>query len=101
MLVENNKALNLRVNTLNKTIKEKDNEISYLKSRLDDLKNTLEYFKDKFSILISFLHRKLLSWYDKDDKYIDVVNEMYHDNLLDDDDIKELDLIKEKDDFER
>jgi chaperonin cofactor prefoldin len=45
MLVENNKALNLRVNTLNKTIKEKDNEISYLKSRLDDLKNTLEYLK--------------------------------------------------------
>lgn len=101
MLVENNKALNLRVNTLNKAIKEKDNEISYLKSRLDDLKNTLEYFKDKFSILISFLHRKLLSWYDKDDKYIDVVNEMYEDNILDDEDIKELNLSKEKDDFEK
>ena len=101
MLVENNKALNLRVNTLNKTIKEKDHEISYLKSRLDDLKNTLEYFIDKFSILISFLHRKLLSWYDKDDKYIDVVNEMYEDNILDDEDIKELNLSKEKDDFEK
>ena len=101
MLVENNKALNLRVNTLNKTIKEKDNEISFLKSKINDLKNTLDYFKEKFEKLISFLYNKLHSWYDKDDKYIDVVNEMYHDNLLDDDDIKELDLIKEKDDFER
>ena len=48
MLVENNKALNLRVNTLNKTIKEKDNEISFLKSKIHNLKNTLNYWKDKF-----------------------------------------------------
>ena len=48
-----------------------------------------------------FINDKLHSWYDKDDKYIDVVNEMYEDNVLDDDDIEELDLSKEKDDFER
>ena len=47
-------------------------------------------------------HRIIInSWYDKDDKYIDVVNDMYEDNVLDDDDIEELDLNKEKDDFER
>ena len=39
--------------------------------------------------------------YDKDDKYINVVNEMYDDNVLDEDDIEELDLSKEKDDFEK
>ena len=80
---------------MNDTIKEKDNEISFLKSKIHDLKNTLEYWKNKFEKLISFLHVKLHSWYDKDDKYIDV------DNVLDDEDIKELDLSKEKDDFER
>ena len=100
-LTENNKALNLRVDTLNNTIKEKDNEISFLKSKINDLKDTLEYWKDKFKKLISFLHNKLHSWYDKDDKYIDVVNDMYEDNVLDDNDIKDLDLSKEKDDFER
>ena len=100
-LTENNEALNLRVKTLNVTIKEKDNEISFLKSKIHDLKNTLEYWKDKFEKLISFLHNKLHSWYEKDDKYIDVVNDMYEDNVLDDDDIEELDLSKEKDDFER
>jgi hypothetical protein len=100
-LTENNDALNLRVKTLNDTIKEKDNEISLLKSKINDLKNTIEYWKDKFEKLISFLHDKLHSWYDKDDKYIDVVNDMYDDNVLDDDDIEELDLSKEKDDYER
>ena len=97
-LTENNEALNLRVKTLNDIIKEKDNEISFLKSKINDLKNIIEYWKDKFEKLISFLHDKLHSWYDK---YIDVVNEMYDDNVLDDDDIEELDLSKEKDDFER
>lgn len=100
-LTENNEALNLRVKTLNNMIKEKDNEISFLKSKIHDLKNTLDYWKDKFSKLIFFLHDKLHSWYDKDDKYIDVFNEMYNDNVLEDDDIEELDLSKEKDDFER
>lgn len=94
-------ALNLRVKTLNDTIKEKDNEISILKSKIQDLKNMLDYWKDKFNKLISFLHVKFHSWYDKDDKYIDVVNEMYDDNILDDDDVEELDLSKEKDDLER
>ena len=101
MLNENNKVLNLRVDTLNNIIKDKDNKISYLNSKIIDLKSTLEYFKDKFDTLISFLHDKLHSWYDKDDKFIDVVNEMYEDNILDDEDIKELDLTKEKDDFEK
>ena len=100
-LTENNKALNLRVDTLNNTIKEKDNEISFLKSKINDLKYTLNYWKDKFNKLISFLHNKLHSWYDKDDKYIDVVNDMYEDNVLNDEDIEDLDLSKEKDDFER
>ena len=100
VLTENNEALNLRVNTLNNTIKEKDNEISFLKSKVNDLKDTLNYWKDKFNKLISFLHNKLHTWYDKDDKYIDVINDMYEDNVLDDEDIEDLDLNKEKDDYE-
>lgn len=100
-LTENNEALNLRIKTLNNTIKEKDNEISFLKSKIKDIQDTLEYWKDKFEKLILFLHSKLHSWYYKDDKYIDVVKEMYDDKVLDNDDIEELDLDKEKDDFER
>ena len=100
-LTENNKALTLRVKTLNNNIKEKDNEISFLKSKISSLKNTIDYWKDKFDKVISFLYSKLHNWYDKDDKYIDVVNDMYEDKVLDNDDIKDLKLSKEKDDFER
>ena len=100
-LTENNKALTLRVKTLNNNIKEKDNEISFLKSKISSLKNTLEYWKDRFDKVISFLYSKLHNWYDKDDKYIDVVNDMYEDKVLDNEDIKDLKLSKEKDDFER
>ena len=100
-LTENNTALTLRVKTLNNNIKEKDNEISFLKSKISSLRNTIDYWKDKFDKVISFLHSKLHNWYDKDDKYINVVNDMYEDNVLDDDDIKDLKLSKEKDDFER
>lgn len=100
-LTENNEALNLKVKTLNNTIKEKDKKISFLKSKIKDIQNTLEYWKEKFEKLISFLHDKLHSWYDKDDKYVDVVNDMYEDNVLDDDDIEDLDISKDKDDFER
>lgn len=44
---------------------------------------------------------KLHNCYNKDDKYIDVVNDMYEHNVLDYEDIKDLKLNKEKDDFER
>ena len=54
-LTENNTALTLRVKTLNNNIKEKDNEISFLKSKIGSLRNTIEYWKDKFDKLISFL----------------------------------------------
>ena len=86
---------------MSNNLKEKDNEISFLKSKINSLKNTMEYWKDKFDKLISFLHSKLHNWYDKDDKYIDVVSDMYNDDVLDDNDIKELRLSKEKDGFER
>ena len=99
-LTENNKALTLRVKTLNNNIKEKDNEISFLKSKISSLRNTIEYWKDRFDKVISFLYSKLHNWYDKDDKYIDVVNDMYEDKVLDNDDIDDLKLSKEKDDFE-
>ena len=69
-------------------------------SKIQDLKNTLDYWKDKFEKLISFLHDKLHSWYDKDDKYLDVVNDMYKDGVLADEDIEDIELSPEKDDYE-
>ena len=55
----------------------------------------------KISGLARSVYYYTLSKNDKDDKNIDVVNDMYEDNVLEDDDIEELDLSKEKDDFEK
>ena len=99
-LTENNEALSLRVKTLEKSNNEKDKEIISLKNKIFSLSNTIDYWKNKFEKLIDFLHSKIHNWIDKDDKYIDVVNDMYQDNVLDDEDINDLDLSKEKDNFE-
>lgn len=50
--------------------------------------------------LIDFLRSKIHNWIDKDDKYIDVVNEIYHDNILEDEDISDLELEKNEEDLE-
>ena len=100
-LTENNEALSLRVKTLEKNNKEKDNQIISLKNKIFDLSETIEFWKNKFEKVINFLHSKIHNWFDKDDKYIDVINEMYQDNVLDDEEFEELDLNKEKDDYER
>ncbi len=52
-----------KFNRIIEVFKEKNNEISFLKSKIHDLKNTLDYWKEKFEKLISFLHDKLHSWY--------------------------------------
>ena len=46
------------------------------------------------------MHSKIHNWIDKDDKYIDVVNDMYQDNVLDDEDINDLELEKNEEDLE-
>ena len=99
-LTENNEALSLRVKTLEKSNNEKDKEIISLKNKIFSLSNTIDYWKNRFEKIIDFLHSKIHNWIDKDDKYIDVVNDMYQDNVLYDEDINDLDLINEKDDYE-
>lgn len=46
------------------------------------------------------MHSKIHNWIDKDAKYIDVVNDMYQDNVLDDEDINDLELEKNEEDLE-
>lgn len=86
---------------MNYQINEDMEEISKLKSTINNLKQTISYWKDKFDKLISFLHSKIHNWYDKDDKYLNVINEKYKDEVLDDEDIDDIGLSNEKEnDFE-
>ena len=53
VLEENNNAKDTRIRTLEKRIKEKDNEIDNLKEENFSLKSTLQSFKNKFTNLLN------------------------------------------------
>lgn len=99
-LEKENYKLKQTIKDLNYQINEDKEEISKLKSTINNLKQTISYLKDKFDKLISFLHSKIHNWYDKDDKYLNVINDMYKDEVLDDEDIDDIGLNTKKDDFE-
>lgn len=99
-LEKENYKLKQTIEDLNYQINEDKEEISKLKSTINNLKQTISYWKDKFDKLILFLHSKIHNWYDKDDKYLNVINDMYKDEVLDDEDIEDIGLNKEKNDFD-
>lgn len=108
-LNENNKALTLRVETLTQNIKNKDKEIEELKEENHSLKNTLEFWKDKFKSIIRFIKNKMLSKKDRD-KYLDLSIDFYEHGIIEEDTLKDLkenykhsknhDYNKDKDDFD-
>lgn len=112
LLEKNNEDLSLNVDSLTKSIKEKDEEISELKKENLNLKSFLEKLKDKFYFIKHFIFTKLIDHKEKD-KYVQLTHDLYEHRGLDEDDYKELinfskpinssrDYIaKEKDDYER
>lgn len=99
-LEKENYKLKQTIEDLNYQINEDKKEISKLKFTINNLKQIISYWKDKFDKLISFLHSKIHNWYDKNDKYLNVINDMYKDEVLDDEDIEDIGLSTEKDDYE-
>lgn len=112
LLEQNNEDLSLKVDSLTKNIKEKDEEISELRKENINLKSLLEKLKDKFYFIKHFIITKLIDHKEKD-KYVQLTHDLYEHRGLDEDDYKELisfskpinnsrDYIsKEKDDYER
>ena len=72
--------------------------IDELKDKVSKLEEMLEYFKNLWKRFIEFLQNKFFST----DKYDDIIQDLYNEDILDNDDI---DIIqnnsKDKDDFER
>ena len=112
LLEQNNEDLSLKVNSLTKNIKEKDEEIFELKKENLNLKSLLEKLKDKFYFIKHFIITKLIDHKEKE-KYVQLTHDLYEHRGLDEEDYKELmsfskpinssrDYIdKEKDDYER
>ncbi len=112
LLEQNNEDLSLKVDSLTKNIKEKDEEISELKKENINLKSLLQKLKDKFYFIKHFIITKILDYKEKE-KYVQLTRDLYEHRGLDEDDFNELInfskpinssrdyLTKEKDDYER
>ena len=83
--------LEYKLDNANDTIDELEDKVSKLEEMLD-------YFKDLWKKFIEFLQNKFFS----NNKYDEVINELYEEDILDDNDINIIENnIKDKDDFER
>ena len=89
-LTENNEALTLRVENLTKNIKSKDKEIEELKEENHSLKNTLEFWKDKFLRVMSLIKDKLFGKEKEREKYFDVSKDLYKKGIIKEDTFNEL-----------
>ena len=78
---ENNNAKDTRIKTLEKIIKEKDNEIDDLKEENFSLKTTLQSLKNKFTNLLKLISDKMFSKYDRE-KYYEVANDLYSHSII-------------------
>ena len=64
-------------------IDNKDNEISSLKSKIEELKDTLDYWKNKFQRVVKFIHDKIYGIFcDKDDKYKEMANNLFINGIM-------------------
>ena len=109
MLTENNDANALRIETLTRNIKEKDNEINELQEENTSLKKALKHFKNLFHNLVQFLMDRIYRL--KDNKYMEFAKDLYTHGALDDENFELLqsnrntydknNSVIEKDDIER
>lgn len=87
---ENTTALSIRDKTLSKKVEEQSNRIEELEEENFNLRQTIKYFKDKFKKLKKFLQEKLFGWGKKDPIYKQIVNDLYDEEILEEEDIKNI-----------
>ena len=98
------KLQNEEIKDLRYDLNNKDNEISSLKSKIKELKDSLDYWKDKFQKVVKFIHDKIHGIFgDKDDKYKEMADNLFINGIMDEKDYTSVINKKEKnrDDFEK
>lgn len=79
---------------------DKNNEISTLKSKIEDLKNTISYWKVKFQRVIKYIYDKIHGIFgDKDDKYKEMADNLFI-RIMDEKEYNSVINKKNRDDFE-
>ena len=94
ILIENNKALSLKVDTLSKNLDNKNKEIKDLKSDNKHLQEMVDYFKNLFNRLVKFIKNKMFGKEKEREDYWKVSKDMYEHGIFSDDTIESI-----KDDY--
>ena len=99
--------LKKKIQTRDDRIEELEYDLNYanetideLEDKVSELQRIVDYFKELWKKFIEFLQNKFFS----NDKYDDLINDLYDEDILDDNDIESIQNIsknKDKDDFER
>jgi len=110
ILTENNDALNIKVKSLEKKIDKQENEIDDLKEENSKLKQTLNYFENLFSKLVSFIKKRIFGKEKDREDYMYFSKELYEHGVFSDETIEDIrhdyiyskdhDNDKEKDDYD-
>ena len=94
ILTENNKALNIKVKSLEKKIDKQEDEIDDLKEENSKLKQTINYFENLFSKLVSFIKKRIFGKEKDREDYMHFSKDLYEHGIFNDETIEDI-----KDDY--
>ena len=93
------KLQNEEIKDLQYDLSNKDNEISTLKSKIEDLKDTINW-KDKFQRVVKYIHDKIHAIFgDKGDKYKEMADNLFINGIMDEKEYTSVINKKEKNSF--
>ena len=90
VLTENNNALGIKVSTLEKNIKDKDNQLDKLKEENSNLKMTINFFQNLFNKLVNFIKKKLFKKSEDRENYMNFSKDLYEHGIFDENTIKDI-----------
>lgn len=94
LLTEDNDALNIKVSSLQKNIKNKENQLVDLKEENSRLKSALNYFENLFNRLVNFIKKRIFGDNEERENYMYFSKELYEHGIFTENNIKDI-----KDDY--
>ena len=90
ILTKNNNALNIKVKSLEKKVDKQEDEIEALKEEKSRLKQTINYFENLFSKLVSFIKKQIFGKEKDREDYMHFSKELYEHGIFSDETIEDI-----------
>ena len=99
------RSLKYRISDKDDIIEDQDNQILFLKSKIEDLREALDYWKEKFHKILEYIHDKIFGIYEDEEMktYHLMADNLYINDIIDEKEYNSVINKKERnrDDFER